>query len=98
MYLGQTAEPATAPDLPWYARPGEAILDWVGDVTYVTDDYTIRSEGGALVIDRSSAPAPGSVSPAGLPAQSDLFGALARIPPIVWAGVGGIVLFSMMRR
>lgn len=54
MYMGEDtpAAPAAPAADPWYARPSEAILNWLGDVTYRTDDYTIRTDSGNLIVDR----------------------------------------------
>ena len=58
MMMGQDQQtpPADAPtsDQPWYANPTEVLLNFLGDITYSTDAYTIRTQDGALIIDRTT--------------------------------------------
>lgn len=85
---------AGSDDTPWYARPTDAILSVLGNITYRTDDYTIASRDGQLIVDRSNrsaAPAPVSQSPG-------LMQTLSRVPSVVWYGAGALVLLSMVRR
>lgn len=88
-----TVADAGADDTPWYARPTQAVLGLIGNITYQTDDYTIASRDGQLLIDRRGTPAP--APPERSPGLVD---SLARIPPAVWWGAGALVLFSMVRR
>lgn len=88
-----TVTDAGADDTPWYARPTEAILGLIGNITYQTSDYTIASRDGELIIDRRGdpAPAPAERSPG-------LVDTLSRVPSVVWWGAGALILFSMARR
>ncbi len=109
MFLGQDA-PATTPETttpaatpqqePWYARPTEAILSVLGNITYSTNDYTIRSSDGTLLIDRRTGTATPAATPATGPATGPetIFNTLSRVPAIVWIGIGGLLLLSLSRR
>lgn len=92
-YETLVAAESAAEEIPWYARPTQAILDILGNITYRTDDYAIISRDGSLIVDRSTTPTP---TPAA-PTQAGMFEAIGRVSPIVWLGVGGIVLFTMSR-
>jgi len=99
MYLGEdptTATPETPAVEPWYARPTEAILSFLGNITYQTDDYTIRSSDGTLLIDRRIETTPAPVTPAA--ATGTVLKTLARVPVAVWIVGGGLVLFSLTRK
>jgi hypothetical protein len=92
IYLGENANP-TDQDLGFISK----ALDWFGNVSYVTDDYTIRSENGVLVVDRSTRPP--TTAPALIPGSAPgLLESLARVHPYVWLGVGGLVLLTIARR
>lgn len=103
MIMGEAQQPDPAPATetpdpePWYAQPTEAILNFLGDVTYRTDEYTISTIDGQLIIDQRTQP---TATPGAAPAAppGGLLETIGRVPPIVWLGVGGLVLFSIVRR
>jgi len=106
MYLGEDLDPgfATVPAEtpatpivdPWYARPVESVLTLLGNITYKTNDYTIRSSDGTLIVDRSTS-TPATVTPAAAQTGT-IMQSFARVPAVIWIGVGSLLLFSAMGR
>lgn len=91
------SDPAVEPK--WYERLLPGLVSAVGNVSYVDDDYTIRTQDGNLIVDLSdrSAVVPAAAGPAApAPQVPALF---QQVPPIYWyVGGGLLVLLLLMRR
>jgi hypothetical protein len=101
MYLGINEDPVTPEaaqpdtDAAWWRRPVDSVLELVGNITYRTDDYSIQTRDGSLVVDRSSTPGTNTDAPAAVTTGA---GALQRIPPVVWIAGAAVLGLMLIRR
>lgn len=88
---GHNIETGTTRD-PWYNTPVSSVLGWIGNVTYETPDYAIRSVDGTLVFSRK----PKQQAPAA--SQTSIMDTVRRIPSVVWYGAAALVVLQIVRR
>jgi len=90
------SDPAVQPK--WYERILPGLVSAVGNVSYVDDDYTIRTQDGNLIVDLSARDTPPPAAPPPAAPGPQLPALLQQVPPMYWYVGGGILLLLILSR